>query len=542
MMESSLDGGGDEAVISFDDDDDDDMADLFSFGVASPTNQPNKKKPVTDYSDAMASVMPIPSNTGNDDKDDGSDRSEDSFLDLLEQQQPSSVMSTIKSILPSPSFRGSNNTNASKIADIYEEDKDTQDILNWLDEQDNEPKPAENVKEVEEEEKDTKPPKPPIAPKPEPAPPPPPTFDTLEEAVKSSKSTIKQIRDLLDKEKFVVSAKVRPHLWCRVVCGKTLEETLQSSVADSFHHWEQTYSQQQSKKRELEREAAEQEEGKDSNGDEGEEDQQLSWLQKESKVLADRIVMVTKGDPQLCQKALISILLNHYNTTGNSKKQPEQDKNANNTTNKEADDHEEEQAMMDPLIPPVACAILSAGVPKVAAAVMLNHIVPSYMPILALKIHEREIAQKQLHRQFYLLACYHLPLLVFHLDRYLPNWYLWPPLTKGNPASPDETKVADRNAGGLLPQSWLLSHLAGECQGTFMNPKWLLSLWDLILTSSNNSLRFFLVMAILEMHSDKLLLLTGQALKEEVHRIMQFKENTTDDGFGIEAEEETTTC
>ena len=539
MMESSLDEAGDEAVISFDDEDDDDMVELFSFG-ASPSNPSNKKKSITDYSNVMASVMPVASKDDNGENDNDSERSEDSFLDLLESQQPS-MITAIKNLLPSSPIKSSNSINSSKFADIYEEDKDTQDILNWLDEQDNAPTSNESAVTEEEKVEPIQPPKP--FPVPEPAPPPPPTFDTLEQAVKSNKSTINQIRELLDKEKFVVSAQVRPHLWCRVVCGKTLEETLQSSVADSFQHWEQQYSEQQSlesTRKEGQQGQDNAEVGNESNNEDQEEDKQLAWIKKESKVLADRIVMVTKGDPQLSQKALISILLNHYNTGSPRKPQPDQGKGANEGANT-GTDHLEEPKMIDPLVPPVVCAILSAGVPKVAAAVMLNHIVPSYMPILALTIKEREIAQKRLHRQFYLLACYHLPLLVFHLDRYLPDWYLWKSLTTAGTSSSGEAESADGRKGGILPQSWLLSHLAGECQGTFMNPKWLLSLWDLILTSSNNSLRFFLVMAILEMHSDQLLLTTDQALKDEVHRIMQFKENISDDGFGIEAEEETTT-
>lgn len=135
---------------------------------------------------------------------------------------------------------------------------------------------------------------------------------------------------------------------------------------------------------------------------------------------------------------------------------------------------------------------------------MLSHIVPQFMPILALTLKEREQAAFVLHRQFYLLACYHLPLLVLNLNRHLPDWYKGPP-------------------DGLLPQSYLISHLAGDCGGAFMNPRRLQCLWDLILTSSNNSLRFFLVMSILETNSDQLLLLTGDALNEELKQVIFHK-------------------
>ena len=146
------------------------------------------------------------------------------------------------------------------------------------------------------------------------------------------------------------------------------------------------------------------------------------------------------------------------------------------------------------------------------------------MPILALTPAERLEAAKSLHSHFYLLACYHLPLLVFHLDRYAPGWY-WPKrLDEVTNMKEESVTQKGRNLEnqGVVPQSWLISHLAGECKGTLMNPMWLLSLWDLILTSSNNSLRFFLSLALLEKHADTLLMLTGEELLKELNRIMEF--------------------
>jgi hypothetical protein len=521
MMSSSFDDDGDEAVISFgDEDDDDDMADLFSFGaVVSEAASKKQSKNLIDYSQAMASVMPLPASAKKNQKDDDdstSDHSEDSFLDLLEQQTShgggglgdviflSSTSTkripenTDTSITPSGRVRASSG--------VYDEDQETQDILNWLDEQDEEGKPMEE--ELVFVDTGETPPSLDDLSKTPPEPIPTPTlspieFDTLEQAVKSHKSSLRQIRILLEKEGFAVTAKVRPHLWCRVVTGKTLEGALKSSVGDSFQQWEQQHQNQQPKNKD--------------GAEQHPQNQQLAWISKESAGLADRIVAVTHGDTHLCQKALESILLNHYSTgtttaSDEGEKGETQLQNSSSTTD----------TMMDTLIPPVACAILSAGVPKVAAALVLSQIVPSFMPFMALTIQERDNAAKLLHRQFYLLACYHLPLLVYHLDRYLPDWYTWPP-------------------SGFVPQSWLISQLAGECQGqgTFMNPKLLLSLWDVILTSNNNSLRFFLVMAILETHSDQLLLLTDSALKEELTKIMQFKENVSGDGFAIEAEDDT---
>jgi hypothetical protein len=536
------DDDGNEAVISFDDgdDDDDEMADLFSFGATSTSTSSTKK---VDYSEAMARVMPLPVTT-----DDDSTHSEDSFIELLEQQKEvtlvdASAVSTATAKRQHNTNNGTNNgnqedngnnNNNSNQEDHYDDDEDKnpnsmQEILDWLDEDDHNdegeivfvepPKPPSLEESLLLTNNNNNKSKRPLTP-------PPPEFDTLEQACKSHLATLDQIRNLMERDNFVVSASVRPHLWCRVVCGKTLEETLQSSVADSFQQWEQHHCT--------------------SYDHPSQQNPKIEWIQKESSVLADRIVAVCKGDKDLCQRALAAVLINHY---GNGTIQPPHPPKTTTTTvsdeengnkNKDHDDEEREQDYHDPLLPPVACAILSAGVPKVAAAVMLSHIVPQFMPILALTIPERQQAAYILHRQFYFLTCYHLPLLVLHLDRYLPDWYLWP---DNDPNHYDDNgdNGAGTDAGGLLPQSHLLSHLAGECGGALMNPRWLQCLWDLILTSNNNSLRFFLVMSVLETHADQLLILTGVQLQEELQKVLSFQDETTsDDGFAIEPEDDTT--
>lgn len=460
----------DEAIIAFGDDDDD-MADLFSFAAA---NSPQKKQEVVDYSEALASVMPLP-RVENHDSD-----SEDSFIEMLEQHKETTVVDP--SIVNGDKKKKDMNVDEKK--DQMGE-ANMKEILDWLDTED------DGSGQAEEELLFIEPPKPAslestVLKRPT-SDTPPPNFETLEQAVKSPKSTIEQIRSLLEKQDFVVASSLRRHLWCKVVCGKTLEETLQCSVADSFQHWEQQWNHKEADLTEWEK-------------------AQLEWIQEESGVLANRIVTNLKGDPDLCQRALTSILTNYYNIGKKSSTDEESTSSG---------------GAKDLLLPPVACAILSAGIPKVATAVILSDIVPHYMPILGLTTKEREVAARTLHQQFYLLACYHLPLLALHLDRYLPDWYV------GRPK-------------GLIPQTYLVSHLAGECGGAFMNARWLLCLWDIILASNNSSLRYFLVLAVLEKSADELLLLTETPLREKLDRILLFEDDVTDDGFAIEAEEETT--
>jgi hypothetical protein len=495
-------------------DDEDDMADLFSFGYDATTGLPAPEAPLS--SDAASSsatgsnleaiksstdqpVDSLPSQT--------IDRipSNDSFLDLLEAEvSGQTIMGYSKAELEGAD---------QEILDWLEDEQKTlmlftNDDVVYIEETDDSELPQQIADSIAE------PPQPP-APPPKPLPPPPPEpepiFNTFVEALQSPNASMAQIRKLSANQK--IDATLRPNLWCRLVCGKSLSDVERSSLADSFQEWQDALLEQDETEV-LTRESR--------------------WIHREAPILASRIVMALDEDLAQAEKDVRHVLLFHYHSATSIKV-------AAPDNSDEADEIIDEDAVTDPLIPPVACAILSAGVPAKVASVMLATIMPTFMPLLALTDTERLEAAKSLHKQFYLLACYHLPLLVLHLDRYMPGWHC--PKRLDPVAEEEETatqKGRNLEAHGVVPQSWLISHLAGECNGTFMNPKWLLSLWDTILTSSNNSLRFFLALAVLEKHAESLLLLTGDDLVSELHRIMEFKEGTTNEGFSIEAEDETT--
>ena len=133
---------------------------------------------------------------------------------------------------------------------------------------------------------------------------------------------------------------------------------------------------------------------------------------------------------------------------------------------------------------------------------------------------EQREASLLLHTEFYLLACYHIPLLVFHLDRYLPGWY-WPKLLDDKEGNDDSAVSIGRNLRrqGQVPPSWLLSLLSGECGGTMLPVETVMMLWNGILTDRNNSSRFFLTLAVLEMQASKLLLLIGPQLLTELQNV-----------------------
>ena len=482
---------------------DDDMADLFSFGNdeggagGEPSPSPDQATPLFDVEETPPAQAAHPER----------DLSNDSILDMLDGETGAET-----------SVLGESSSPAAPM-----QDEDAQEILNWLDEEDTpvrtfestvETKTAETKEEGKEnpEEKevamretpaddkkasktnDTPALVPTIANLPPPAKPEAIRFDSLEDALDSPKSTIDHLRALFVDGGMKVDPKRRADLWCRTVCGKTLEDLEASSLADSFLEWQKT-----------------------ANIEEG-DDARSAYIRREADILAERILAGASTSMTLedAERALCEVLFFYFQSST-------------------ADVQE-----VDPLLPPVACTLLSAGVSPAAATVMLTSIMPNFMPLLALSQEDRWEAAKSLHTQFYLLACYHLPLLVFHLDRYAPGWY-WPKKLGEEEEGDESVTEKGRNleSHGFVPQSWLISHLAGECGGTLMNPVWLLSLWDLILTSSNNSLRFFLSLAILEKYSDALLMLTGSDLINELKRITEFKEGTTPEGFAIVAEEET---
>ena len=505
-----------------DSDDDDDMADLFSFGSdaaeASDAPPPSTEGGSSAVSTPTSSTSQAADNTTNktleetllaDDDNFGMD---DSFLKMLDEQ---------------PAANGTTNTADADAAN----DQETQDILNWLEEDDTDAdallaavadesaqktqekqqlQQAEAAKQQQE-----------AAPAPAPPPvvvPPTPTFASLKEALGSPEATklelLEQWETHLAQHKSLEDASLRPQLWSRIICGgKSIDSLATSSLADSFLAYAEGHAQ----------------EGSDSSVSSQELEQ---WIRTEAAKLAPRVVrtspiVMTLND---AEEALQSILMYHYHSNS------DRSKSNNNDTDQEKSTTETAAVAVqhDPLLPPVVCALLSAGVPKAATPVLMSHLVPSCMPLLALNPEERLEASKQLHSQFYLLACYHLPMLVYHLDRYVPGWY-WAQQQHQQPNKKENSNPGDENIDtsdatykgrhlkdqGVIPPSWLMTHLVGECGGTFLDPNRLLQLLDLVFTNENNSLRFFLVLAVLEQHSGTWLELTGDELMESLLQHMQ---------------------
>lgn len=328
-----------------------------------------------------------------------------------------------------------------------------------------------------------------------------PVFSSLSEAIRSNASTIEDVRFLFNREIGTdgmrsISPEDRAYLWTKVICGKTLEDVDNSSLADSFRDWQ--------KNRNI------------ACDTDGESTMFDALLMKASSI--DN----TNELYEAAKEQLLSVLNFHSQGKGSS-------------------------AKTDTLLPPVAYAILQTGMPLAVASVALSQIEPQAMPLMRLSTKERFLAAKALHADFYLLACYHLPLLILHLDRNCQDWY-WPKkeedeVVEKEKDDTNETKedgaesVNDARSkrgenNGLIPQSWFVTNFAGECDDACLDHANLLPLWDNILTNGDSSCKFFLAISVLEKRSDVLLMLTGDELRKELEELFHFSETPVESFIG----------
>jgi len=343
------------------------------------------------------------------------------------------------------------------------------------------------------------------------------------------------------------------------VCGKTLDQVTNSPLAESYQQWNLS--------EEFTKVESSQTNSDHNSSDHGTTDE---WIQQQARQWAPRIVVSTS-------------LTTPTETKGNSS-----NSNSSTTKNAEADllkllyYHCHNKQIKDPLIPPVAATLLSCLTPP-NACVVLSELIPHHMPLLALvatATERQEASEIFLYRNFHLLATYHVPLLVFHLDRHLPGWFrpmmATAPVTSNHHHTGDDANEATkenthghghgdnhnnnnkhhhhaltvparaRKKQGHVPPSWFLSHLAGgdrpesssssptateaaeSHQDALLLPMdWVLRVWDATLTSSPST-RFFLALAVLEQAAEELLLLTGR----ELSRRLEWIWNCTGDVFG----------
>ena len=328
------------------------------------------------------------------------------------------------------------------------------------------------------------------------------TFLSLEEAIISTDATKLQITKLFKDQKQIISNEDRPKFWYKLLCSKPIHYASSSSIGDSFQEW---------------RENAFDKEFQDCKFHNELDEEAYCYAQDISKalVLHHNKEKESTEYEAVSKLSLLSLLLFYHNSC---------------QLPKELQDNQRKKYSWDPLLLPVASTILGAGFSDVATSVILASIFPVTMPLMALSGNERFIAAKSLHIKFYLLACYHLPLLILHLDKYVPGWY-WPKKPQGIPTDDSEDfddegddnatkKGRNLDAYGAIPISWFVTLFADKESLQF--PEHLHQLWDMLLTH-DYSLKYFIALCVLQEHSDSLLLLQGAEVEQKIHEIMSFQ-------------------
>jgi hypothetical protein len=392
-------------------------------------------------------------------------------------------------------------------------------------------------------------------------------FETFSEAIRSRDSPVKTIQSMLCPHPMDVARvndEDRAHLWSKMICSRTLSDVEMSSLADSFVTWDESFDMRAFEE-----------------GDRcyGFMEDFINQLLDEVDVLSKRIVPCGGGggdsssDEEMSlvvvKRNLCSILLFYYQSNFIPDRQQQQGQyktdesietgglddslvleedvteNVRMEFESESKDQEdvalekEEKAQppkekrhaveWNSLIGPVACTLLASGATTAAASVMLSRIIPTYMPLVPLTKQERVEAVKSIHMKLHHLVCYHLPLLSLHLDRNIPGWY-WP-----QSAVDSKDELSDFESGnvtemsrhleaqGIIPMTWFSSLLAGEGRDLMMDKSCLLALWDVLLSTRDQSLKFFLALSVLERNSEKLLMLKGRQLIDELVAVLSLK-------------------
>uniref|UniRef100_A0A7S2PP44 Rhodanese domain-containing protein n=1 Tax=Leptocylindrus danicus TaxID=163516 RepID=A0A7S2PP44_9STRA len=316
------------------------------------------------------------------------------------------------------------------------------------------------------------------------------SLTSLADLVRSQSSTLQQIHAACKAAEYEIGAEDRPHLWTKATCGgKTFSVVADSSIAESFSNSA----------------AAIIAEGLTSD---------------ESRL---------KGCAGLCRKLAEQVASFHCSVSFSSS---DSDSNVEHLQEELAAllvYHQHSWQNDEPALLSVASVVLAAGITSPVSGIVLRNIIPTFMPLMGLgKVNERVLAMKALHKKFYLLTCYHLPLLVQHLDRYAPGWY-WPKGPHqhgGSTPSSLSDNAEDKSAAteiarniedyGALPSFWFASCFAGGSLGVDK----LVLLWDILLSRGDSSLKFFLGLAVLEKHAESLLLTKGGDVRMKLEELL----------------------
>ena len=355
------------------------------------------------------------------------------------------------------------------------------------------------------------------------------SFSTLGEAVRSPDSSSSQVRQFLSRRSASSprspansswDEEDRKHLYVKLLCNKTFTEVQESSLAFSYTEW--------AKQQTLSSQFEEQDEIKD-------------WLRSQAHLLS--INMQFSDSKQQCkfEQDLVS-LLDFYNQRQRKHLKIETPCDTNETTVDSSDSASFSYTVASlKYIATMLATLLHVLQCPATTSVVVHNLISTLVPILALTPDEQFEAGQKMAKYWYLLCLYNDPLVVMHLDQYLPGWYCPQMIYETSKVSShkveedvDDTLPVKRyknvESNGITPLSWFVAAFAGapvsEGYGAAqtcrmeggLGPKQMIKLWDILLTQTEartaSCLKFFLALSVLESHSHNIMeLRDGNALQ-----------------------------
>lgn len=204
---------------------------------------------------------------------------------------------------------------------------------------------------------------------------------------------------------------------------------------------------------------------------------------------------------------------------------------------------ERRQVAYEPLISCLVAPLLALGIGASAASALLYPLISVYTMFIdrGLSSGARALAEELAHRQFQLLAAYHSPLLVQHLDRCYPGWEMAKSKSSKDIKSPGDgiqisdtaTDLVEEEQGptamarvkrltGLVPSAMLggICACSATLPGGSPMSDLLLPLWDYFFIRHDKLFGYFLLLVLLKRSEKELLKLQGKELKDLLEDVL----------------------
>jgi hypothetical protein len=345
------------------------------------------------------------------------------------------------------------------------------------------------------------------------------SFSSLHSALLAPECTAAQLRHLFNSTKDQrstpdhnnISAENRKHLYVKLLCNnKNFDEVKNSSLAFSYIEWSSSNQDQQ---------------------------QLDGRFHEQATILSQELYSDDEERQRLFYSDLVSLLTFYYLRTDNNN-------NNNNSNNSHRSSSsplkgEDDDARFIPTVTAILLFILESAP---VTSVVLQSFLHLLVPILPLTSKEQVDAAQHLAKHLYLLCLFHIPVVVMHLDRYLPGWYCPKIITLNSSGTygddEHDRRYKNLDTKGVVPLSWFIGYFAGSPTANTMDSsadnnnkcccsiregrfplKYLVYLWDMVLLQPEgrlmSSLKFFVALQILEQRAHEIMQIRDSDMLQE---------------------------